>query len=67
MYHRRKKLRVCTPSGTSSRYPFGAHILVDLHEVIQAAETGMLTTRASNGCLHARAMTPLGRELYLVL
>lgn len=27
----------------------------------------MLTTRASNGCLHARAMTPVGRELQLVL
>lgn len=32
----------------------------DLHEVIQGAQTGMLTTRASNGCLHSRAMTPVG-------
>ena len=37
--------------------------LADLHEVIKGAQTGMLTTRASNGCLHARAMTPAGREL----
>jgi hypothetical protein len=53
-------------------YPFSrrllrVHILVDLHEVIQGAQTGMLTTRASNGCLHTRAMTPVGRELQLVL
>ncbi|KAH9176530.1 hypothetical protein EDB89DRAFT_1846031 [Lactarius sanguifluus] len=32
----------------------------DLYEVIRGAETGMLTTRASDGCLHARAMTPVG-------
>ncbi|KAH9054274.1 hypothetical protein EDB87DRAFT_1689421 [Lactarius vividus] len=32
----------------------------DLHGVIRGAETGMLTTRASDGCLHARAMTPVG-------
>jgi len=37
--------------------------LVDLHEVVRGAQVGMLTTRASNGCLHARAMTPVGREL----
>jgi general stress protein 26 len=64
MYRRRKRLRVCTPS---LRRLFTAHILVDLHEVIQGAQTGMLTTRASNGCLHTRAMTPVGRELQLVL
>lgn len=32
----------------------------DLHEVIKAAQTGMLTTRASDGYLHSRAMTPVG-------
>ncbi|KAI0298521.1 hypothetical protein BC826DRAFT_997819 [Russula brevipes] len=31
-----------------------------LHKVIQGAQTGMLTTRASDGHLHARAMTPVG-------
>ncbi|KAH9002588.1 hypothetical protein EDB86DRAFT_3063161 [Lactarius hatsudake] len=32
----------------------------DFYEVMRGAETGMLTTRASDGCLHARAMTPVG-------
>ncbi|KAH9961256.1 hypothetical protein BC827DRAFT_1203499 [Russula dissimulans] len=32
----------------------------DLHKLVQAAQTGMLTTRASDGHLHARAMTPVG-------
>jgi len=31
-----------------------------LHKVIKGAQTGMLTTRASDGHLHARAMTPAG-------
>ena len=49
-------------------YPFyDAYVqhsyLVDLHEVVRGAQVGMLTTRASNGCLHARAMTPVGCEL----
>jgi general stress protein 26 len=60
MYHPRKRLRVCI---SFTRRLYTAHILADLHEVIRGAQTGMLTTRASNGCLHARAMTPVGREL----
>ncbi|KAH9978675.1 hypothetical protein BGW80DRAFT_1435123 [Lactifluus volemus] len=31
----------------------------DLHKIIRDAQTGMLTTRASNGYLHSRAMTPI--------
>ncbi|KAI0305669.1 hypothetical protein B0F90DRAFT_1808866 [Multifurca ochricompacta] len=34
--------------------------VTDLHKVIQGAQTGMLTTRASDDHLHARAMTPVG-------
>ncbi|KAN0107179.1 hypothetical protein V8E52_010381 [Russula decolorans] len=30
----------------------------DLNKIIQGAQTGMLTTRASDGHLHSRAMTP---------
>ncbi len=40
-----------------------AHILVDLHKVLEGAHTGMMTTRASDGSFHARAMTPVGREV----
>jgi len=32
----------------------------DLHKLVKGAQTGMLTTRASDGHLHARAMTPVG-------
>ena len=39
-----------------------SHFLADLHKVIKNAQTGMLTTRAADGHLHARAMTPAGRE-----
>ncbi|KAH9998467.1 hypothetical protein BJV74DRAFT_883157 [Russula compacta] len=38
----------------------------DLHKIIQAAQTGMLTTRASDGYFHARAMTPVGRQFQYV-
>ncbi|KAA1473946.1 hypothetical protein DENSPDRAFT_840489 [Dentipellis sp. KUC8613] len=34
--------------------------IIDLHKIVKAAGTGMLTTRASDGFLHARAMTPAG-------
>ncbi|KAI0062861.1 hypothetical protein BV25DRAFT_1824904 [Artomyces pyxidatus] len=34
--------------------------IADLHKVVKAAQTGMMTTRASDGHLHARAMTPAG-------
>ncbi|THH15637.1 hypothetical protein EW146_g4867 [Bondarzewia mesenterica] len=34
--------------------------IADLHKIVEAAKTGMLTTRASNGHLHARAMNPAG-------
>ncbi|KAI0266744.1 hypothetical protein BC834DRAFT_873318 [Gloeopeniophorella convolvens] len=34
--------------------------IADLHKLIKGAGTGMLTTRASDGHLHARAMTPVG-------
>lgn len=37
-----------------------AQKLEDLHKLVQGAQTGMLTTRASDGQLHARAMTPAG-------
>ncbi|KAI0254138.1 hypothetical protein BJV78DRAFT_1280522 [Lactifluus subvellereus] len=37
-----------------------AQKIEDLHKVIQGAQTGMLTTRASNGHFHSRAMTPIG-------
>ncbi|KAJ3886053.1 hypothetical protein GG344DRAFT_91055 [Lentinula edodes] len=30
----------------------------DLHEIIKSVEIGMLTTRASNGQMHSRAMVP---------
>ncbi|KAF9070067.1 hypothetical protein BDP27DRAFT_1382885 [Rhodocollybia butyracea] len=30
----------------------------DLHEIIKSVSTGMLTTRASSGCMHSRAMVP---------
>jgi hypothetical protein len=40
-----------------------AHSLVDLNKIIQGAQTGMLTTRASDGHLHSRAMTPACREV----
>lgn len=39
-----------------------SHCLADLHRLVRGAQTGMLTTRASDGHLHARAMTPAGRE-----
>jgi general stress protein 26 len=39
-----------------------AYPLVDLNKIIQGAQTGMLTTRASDGHLHSRAMTPASRE-----
>jgi len=42
-----------------------AYILVDLNKIIQGAQTGMLTTRASDGHLHSRAMTPAYREARL--
>lgn len=42
--------------------PRESHFLADLHKVIKNAQTGMLTTRAADGHLHARAMTPAGRE-----
>ena len=61
MYRRRRRLRVCTPPLVRRLY--SAYILADLHEVVRGAQTGMLTSRASNGCLHARAMAPVGREL----
>jgi hypothetical protein len=35
---------------------------VDLNKIIQGAQTGMLTTRASDGHLHARAMTPASSD-----
>jgi hypothetical protein len=41
-----------------------SHPLVDLNKIIQGAQTGMLTTRASDGHLHSRAMTPACREAY---
>ncbi|TFY68620.1 hypothetical protein EVG20_g3492 [Dentipellis fragilis] len=34
--------------------------IIDLQKIVKAAGTGMLTTRASDGFLHARAMTPAG-------
>jgi len=37
-----------------------AQKIEDLHKVIKNAQTGMLTTRAADGHLHARAMTPAG-------
>lgn len=42
-----------------------AYVLVDLNKIIQGAQTGMLTTRASDGHLHSRAMTPASREAQL--
>ena len=60
MYHHQRRLRVCI---SFTRRLYSTHIIVDLHEVVRGAQAGMLTTRASNGCLHARAMTPVGREL----
>ena len=39
-----------------------SHVRVDLNKIIQEAQTGMLTTRASDGHLHTRAMTPACRE-----
>jgi hypothetical protein len=39
-----------------------SHFQADLHKLVQGAQAGMLTTRASDGQLHARAMTPAGRE-----
>jgi hypothetical protein len=47
--------------------PSQSHFPTDLHKVIQNAQTGMLTTRASDGHLHARAMTPAGREPDLIV
>jgi hypothetical protein len=38
------------------------HYPADLHKIIRDAQTGMLTTRASNGYLHSRAMTPISRR-----
>lgn len=35
---------------------------VDLNKIVQGAQAGMLTTRASDGHLHSRAMTPVTRE-----
>jgi hypothetical protein len=37
-------------------------IRTDLNKIMQDAQTGMLTTRAADGHLHARAMTPACRE-----
>jgi hypothetical protein len=39
---------------------------VDLNKIIQMTETGMLTTRTSDGHLHSRAMTPACREVQLM-
>lgn len=39
-----------------------SHLQVDLNKIIQEAQTGMLTTRAPDGHLHTRAMTPAYRE-----
>jgi len=50
----------------TQRRPRRSHIPVDLHKLVEGAQTGMLTTRASDGCLHARAMTPVGRELQCI-
>ena len=43
-----------------------SHPLVDLNKIIHGAQTGMLTTRASDGHLHSRAMTPASREVQLM-
>ena len=47
---------------------YRAHIPEDLHEVIRGAQlgapTGMPTTRASDGYLHARAMTLHEHDIY---
>ncbi|KAI0318872.1 hypothetical protein OF83DRAFT_1056051 [Amylostereum chailletii] len=32
--------------------------ITDLHAILKAAQTGMLTSRAADGSLHSRAMTP---------
>ena len=40
-----------------------SHPFVDLNTIIQGAQTGMLTTRASDGHLHSRAMTLARREV----
>jgi general stress protein 26 len=53
---------MCLLSGNYTR----SHFRADLHKVIKGAQTGMLTTRASDGHLHARAMTPAGRELQYI-
>ncbi|KAI0038514.1 hypothetical protein FA95DRAFT_1551217 [Auriscalpium vulgare] len=37
-----------------------AQKITDLHKLVESAKTGMLTSRASNGQLHSRAMTPAG-------
>lgn len=41
------------------------HLRVDLNKIIQGAQTGMLTTRAPDGHLHTRAMTPAYREAHI--
>lgn len=43
-----------------------SHPLLDLNKIIHGAQTGMLTTRASDGHLHSRAMTPASREAQLM-
>ena len=43
-----------------------SHPSVDLNGIILGAQTGMLTTRASDGHLHSRAMTPACRKAQLL-
>lgn len=33
-----------------------------VHEIVKAAKTAMLTTRAADGHMHSRAMAPAGRK-----
>lgn len=33
-----------------------------LHAIVKKVKTGMLTTRDAKGCMHSRAMAPVGRE-----
>lgn len=36
----------------------------EFHEIMKTTKTAMLTTRATSGHLHSRAMNPAGRESF---
>lgn len=46
---------ICTIIGTLTL------VIIALHDIVKASKTAMLTTRASDGHLHSRAMNPAGR------